>query len=80
MKLVREKYEYKIISDRLNAVWRDTANQASLPILLYHDICEDGQDINTAEAGKRPYILNEYEFEKQMLERIKATIYCKLLI
>jgi len=65
-KLVEERYDWKIVSNKLDEAWDGVMSRREVPILLYHDIREDDFDVNSATAELRPYILRKSEFEKQM--------------
>jgi sugar transferase (PEP-CTERM/EpsH1 system associated) len=64
--LVEKIYDWQMISTELNKVWTNAASKGSLPILLYHDICNDEFDINKVESARKPYVIKISEFEKQV--------------
>lgn len=64
--LVEEKYGWSIISNALDEAWAKAVYAKSIPVLLYHDICEDRCDEKTLDIEKIPYVLDQSVFERQM--------------
>jgi sugar transferase (PEP-CTERM/EpsH1 system associated) len=65
-KLAETEYDYKIVSKLLNLAWMGTIKKESISALLYHDIREDGFDVESVLDSLRPYILKRSDFELQM--------------
>lgn len=65
-RLVEKEYDWKTVADKLDIAWNEAANIHDVPMILYHDIREDGFDIKDIEIRRRPYVLEESAFERQM--------------
>ncbi|MBF0217285.1 MAG: glycosyltransferase [Candidatus Omnitrophica bacterium] len=65
-KLVEDKYGWDRIAPELDKVWFEASGAGELPILLYHDIAGDDDDITSVDARRKPYVLKISEFERQM--------------